>query len=209
MRILAVNTVGPTCEAGVWEDDSQLSHVQEDMRNGHDKRLPLLTKKAIEDANIEFSSIDRVAVVAGPGSFTGVRVGVAFARGLGVALNVPVVGINSLEAALPKGVSGKVLIALPARRREPDLSWWAQIFDGEQKFGEALEADRSQMQDLIADADHVFGEGLSPIENLSWGEASPLLSRVANRAFNTVELDRADPQYIRAPDAVPMKKIGD
>ncbi|MFC7292407.1 tRNA (adenosine(37)-N6)-threonylcarbamoyltransferase complex dimerization subunit type 1 TsaB [Hirschia litorea] len=207
MKILALSTVGNACEAGIWSDDEVLAHVCEPMAKGHDTRLPLCAKQALSQANMAFSDIDRIAVIAGPGSFTGVRVGVAFARGLGVALDVPVVGISSLEAALPKDMVGRVVVALPARRRAPDFSWWAQVFVDGQRAGEPIEADVATMQSLIGAADSVCGQGLEPVgEFLSTGVELGLQRAVEWALETEVEsLERADPQYVRAPDAVPMK----
>ncbi len=205
MRILAINTVGQACEAGIWEGDRCLSHVKEPMRNGHDTRLPLITKQAVLEAGLDFDKIQRIAAVAGPGSFTGVRVGVAFARGLGVALNVTVAGISSLEASLPDETQGRVLVALPARRREPDLSWWAQMFVDGERAGEPVEADITQMRGLVGEADHVFGDGLAVLKDVEYEEAFPKLSRAAKWAVSISNNERANPQYVREPDAVPMK----
>ena len=70
----------------------------------------------------DFSDLDRIAVTPGPGSFTGVRVGIAAARGLALALDIPAIGIGSLDAlALPvvrSGNAGTVVAALDAKRHE-------------------------------------------------------------------------------------------
>lgn len=207
MKILALSTVGNACEAGVWLDDEVVAHVCEPMSKGHDTRLPLCAKQAIAEANITFGEIDRIAVIAGPGSFTGVRVGVAFARGLGVALGVPVVGVSSLEAALPKATQGRVLVALPARRREPNLSWWAQVFQDGERTSDPIEADVEKIRELVEACDSVCGQGLELLEGVVYSAATPHLQRAVQWACTaeTANLKQADPQYVRAPDAVPMK----
>lgn len=207
MKILALSTVGNACEAGVWSDGEVVAHVCEPMAKGHDTRLPLCTKQALAEAKLSFDDIDRITVIAGPGSFTGVRVGVAFARGLGVALDVPVVGISSLEAALPQTTQGRVLVALPARRREPDLSWWAQVFQDGERTGDPIEADVANMRALAKVCDVVCGQGLDVLEDIVFSDAAPHLQRAVQWAIEAelVGLKRADPQYVRAPDAVPMK----
>lgn len=209
MRILALSTVGEACEVALCQGRNTLSEISEPMTKGHDTRLPIIVKKAMQDADAKYSSIDRIAVIAGPGSFTGVRVGVAFARGLGVSLNVPVIGITSLEASLPPESTGKTLVALPAKRRLPDLSWWAQGFQDGARIGPPVEANSEQMKRLITKSESVFGMGLEPLIGLEYGKVQPNLMHAVQLASlaDAEELGGSDPQYVREPDAVPMKPI--
>lgn len=77
------------------------------MRSGQAERIAPMAREAAQTAGISFSEIDRIAVTAGPGSFTGVRIGLAFARGLALALKRPCLGVSTLEAlALERGEAG-------------------------------------------------------------------------------------------------------
>src|ERR1700733_13508071 len=98
MRVLSVNTVGDACEGALMVDGHILAVRSEAMVQGHDARLAPLVGEVMNEAGLEFGELDRIAVIVGPGSFAGVRVGVAFARGLALALNVPAMGVTSLEA---------------------------------------------------------------------------------------------------------------
>jgi tRNA threonylcarbamoyladenosine biosynthesis protein TsaB len=77
------------------------------MARGQAERLAPMVQEAAQQARIELTSIDRVAVTTGPGSFTGVRVGLSFARALALALGKPCIGVSTLEAlALQQGAEG-------------------------------------------------------------------------------------------------------
>ena len=79
MLILGINTVADACEAALVRDGAVIAERAEPMNQGHDARLAPVVEQLMRDAGIPFGDLHRVAVVVGPGSFTGVRVGVAFA----------------------------------------------------------------------------------------------------------------------------------
>uniref|UniRef100_UPI000A02C701 tRNA (adenosine(37)-N6)-threonylcarbamoyltransferase complex dimerization subunit type 1 TsaB n=1 Tax=Henriciella aquimarina TaxID=545261 RepID=UPI000A02C701 len=128
MLTLGINTSGPACDVALVRDGEMVAHGFEALTRGQDARLPGLVRDVVADAGETLQSLDRIAVVTGPGSFTGVRVGVSFARGLALALKIPCVGITALEAALEEGQQGSAIVLLPAKRRPPEISWWAQRF---------------------------------------------------------------------------------
>lgn len=75
-----------------------LASRTEPMSRGHQERLAPLVADVMAEAGIAFSDLDRVGATIGPGSFTGLRVGLAFAKGLALSLDIPCVGIGTLEA---------------------------------------------------------------------------------------------------------------
>src|SRR5690606_2616572 len=98
MRILAIDTALGLCSAAVVQADRTLAVLSEPMRQGHQERLAPMVRDVVREAGLAFVDLERIAVTVGPGSFTGLRVGLSFAKGLGLALDRPVVGIESLEA---------------------------------------------------------------------------------------------------------------
>jgi tRNA threonylcarbamoyladenosine biosynthesis protein TsaB len=98
MRILAVDTALAACAVAVVDGERTLSRHVAPMERGHQEVLAPLVAQAMAEAGLGFDSLDRIAVTVGPGSFTGVRVGLAFAKGLALALDRPCIGIGTLEA---------------------------------------------------------------------------------------------------------------
>lgn len=126
MLILAINTSEAACDVALVRDGSVLVEKRETMTRGQDGRLPGLVEEALGEAGVTLADLTRIAIVTGPGSFTGIRIGVAFARGLALALNIPAIGLTSLEAGLPPEMIAPAKGALPAQKRPPDRTWWTQ-----------------------------------------------------------------------------------
>lgn len=163
-----------------------------------------MTAEIRAESGPSFDRTDRIAVTVGPGSFTGLRVGIAFAKGLGLARDRPVVGVESLHAiAASADRKGRGCAVIDARRGQV----YARVFDGADPLGppEAL-----TLEDLTARCDE-----------LAWiaGPGAPLLAEYFPDAVLDVRLGPdplavarlgaeadptahpADPIYLRAPDA--------
>ena len=100
MRILAIDTALEACSVAVFDTEggSRARSRSLPMARGHAEALMPLVATVMSDARAEFDELDRIAVTVGPGSFTGLRVGVAAARGIGLAADKPVVGLTTLAA---------------------------------------------------------------------------------------------------------------
>jgi tRNA threonylcarbamoyl adenosine modification protein YeaZ len=100
MRILALDTALPAVCACVLESGATEPLAMETltMERGHAEALLPLIERVMAQVEGGFASLDRIAVTVGPGSFTGIRVAVSAARGFGVALDIPVVGVSTLAA---------------------------------------------------------------------------------------------------------------
>lgn len=98
MIVLGLDTALSACSAAVTRDGEVLAALSEPMQRGHQERLALLVQAVMQAAGLPFAAVERVGVTVGPGSFTGLRVGLAFAKGLGLALDKPCVGVGVLEA---------------------------------------------------------------------------------------------------------------
>ena len=102
MLLLAIDTAGPDCGVALARlrggDAEILVSASERIGRGHAERLMPMIEAALDAAQVTFAELTRIAVTTGPGSFTGVRIGIAAARGLALALDIPAVGVGSLEA---------------------------------------------------------------------------------------------------------------
>ena len=123
MKILAVDTALGGCSVALLEGDRILAHMFEAMDRGHAERLAPMVQEAMKGT--DFSSLERLAVTTGPGTFTGQRVGLAFMRGLRLALRIPLTGITTLEAiaaaALQETGKTRAAVIHDARREEAYL----------------------------------------------------------------------------------------
>src|SRR5438445_5585471 len=121
MRVLAIDTALDACSAAVLDSERQTIMASETltMQRGHAEALMPLIARVMDGAAIEFKELDRIAVTTGPGSFTGLRVGISAARGLALAADKPALGLTTLSAfAAPlvrEGGSGAILSAIDAR----------------------------------------------------------------------------------------------
>jgi tRNA threonylcarbamoyladenosine biosynthesis protein TsaB len=98
MLILAFDCTMAACSVGLWRDGAMLASSRETMERGHAEALAPLVADCMARAGLGFPALTRVAVTVGPGSFTGVRVGLAMARGLALTLAIPAVGVTGGEA---------------------------------------------------------------------------------------------------------------
>src|ERR1700738_4731636 len=100
MLILAIDTALDACCAAVLDTDASKVIAQESlpMKRGHAETLMPLIARVMQASGAAFASLDRIAATTGPGSFTGLRVGLSAARGLALAANKPVVGVTTLTA---------------------------------------------------------------------------------------------------------------
>src|SRR5688500_18046277 len=100
MILLTIDTASTLCAACIYDSAAQkeLGRAVLDLGKGHAERLMDVAHDAMAQAGVDFPQLERIAVAVGPGSFTGVRVGVSAARGFAMALKIPAVGVTTLEA---------------------------------------------------------------------------------------------------------------
>lgn len=130
MVILGLDSSGAACSVAVVADDRLLARRLVPMARGHAEALMPMIEAALADAEIGFASLDRIAVTVGPGSFTGLRTGLAAAKGLALALDRPAVGVTSFEAvayAVSRDNPAAAPIAVALETKRADL--YFQLFD--------------------------------------------------------------------------------
>jgi len=118
MRILALDTATSACTVAVVDGESVLAELTLQVPRAHSTRLMPLVAQALKESGLDRRDLDAVAVGVGPGSFTGLRIGLATAKGLAFALDKPCVGVCTLKAmAYGTGAQeGLVVSLLDARR---------------------------------------------------------------------------------------------
>ncbi len=130
MRILAIESSGLVASTAVVEEDCVLGEYTLNYKKTHSQTLLPMINQLKEMLDLDLNSLDAIAVSKGPGSFTGLRIGSATAKGLGLALNLPIVPVPTLEAMACQlfGVSGLICPVMDARR--------AQVYTGIYRFSE-------------------------------------------------------------------------
>lgn len=207
MIILGLDTCLDACSAAVLEDGAVRAQASHPMARGHQEAIAPLVAEVMAQAGLAFSDLDRIGVTIGPGSFTGLRVGLAFAKGLGAALGRPVVGVGTLSAlAEPQG-PGLVFAAIDARRDQIYL----QAFAGGRPLmaPDALEAATAaaRVAELSGGREAVLiGSGAPLLADLMPG--ARLIEALACDPAAVARLAAAQahppaprPLYLRAPDA--------
>jgi len=121
MKVLAIDTALGACAAAVLDSRAGaiLASESESMTRGHAEALMPLVARVMDAARCEFAELDRIAVTVGPGSFTGLRVGIAAARGIALAANKPAIGLSTLSTLAAPHVAARsdhvILAAIDAR----------------------------------------------------------------------------------------------
>jgi len=139
MRILALDTATSACTVAVVEDDAPLAELTLQVPRAHSTRLMPLVAQAVAESGLAKTDLDALAVGVGPGSFTGLRIGLSTVKGLAFALGKPCVGVPTLKAlAYGTGAQlGLVVPMLDAKRGEvfaavyaagdSDPNTWAEL----------------------------------------------------------------------------------
>jgi tRNA threonylcarbamoyladenosine biosynthesis protein TsaB len=219
MRVLAIDTALAACSAAVLDTEQGGIVASESlpMVRGHAEALLPLLQRVMHDAGVSFPDIDRIAVTTGPGSFTGLRVGIAAARGIALAAEKPAVGLSTLSAYAAPHIANDdrfpVVAAIDARHGHVYLQVFAP---GARSFTaprlaslqEAVKAAAETPACIAGSAAQLVAAGLSALGAVSIAvDASPApdIGWVARMgAVVAPEQSPLKPQYLRAPDAQPQ-----
>jgi tRNA threonylcarbamoyladenosine biosynthesis protein TsaB len=220
MLILAIDTALDACAAAVLDTSAGKIIAQESqpMKRGHAEALMPLLARVMKASGVAFAAVDRIAATTGPGSFTGLRVGLSAARGIALAAGKPVVGVTTLTAYAAPIVSEDrghpVISAIDARHDHV----YYQVLGGDGSslvkpkvapIAEALEASRFGSPFLVGNAAQILADRWpadAPPPFQIDQQAAPDITWVAWMGA-AVDPERAParPYYLRAPDAKPPK----
>ncbi len=225
MNILALDTTTSACSVALMSDEAETSRSAM-MERGHAEALFPMVREVLNEASRGFADMDAVAVTIGPGAFTGLRIGLAAARGMALAAGIPCVGVTSLEAiAEAIGSSERagraLLVALDSKRG--DL--FAQVFDaGGPPLGPPVAVSYDGLLDVLPPRPLVVAGTAAPavVERLvhrGWdavragGTGCPHardVARVAARRWIAGEVTGKPPSplYLRPPDTGAPKPGG-
>ena len=213
--LLAIETSNQLCGACLFDRDTSgtIASKTIDIGKGHAELLMGVISDVLGQAHTDYAKLTSIAVCAGPGSFTGIRVGVSAAIGFSVALDVPVVGVTSLQALAFERVntSTEILCLIDAHRGDV----YAQLFSAD---GKPLDAPRQIALDDIAmmpslQTKLLCGSGFSMLQaahpelklQVTGGSNLPAVESIARASMNVAMCVAAKPLYLRRPDAKPQE----
>jgi tRNA threonylcarbamoyladenosine biosynthesis protein TsaB len=218
--LLALDAAGSACSAAAWRSGAVVAHRLEAMSRGQSERLMPMIEEVMDEAGLAYSALDAIAVTRGPGAFTGVRIGLAAARGLALAWDRPIIAVSTLEAVAAATADAErrdrtILVLLDAKRA--DL--YVQAFD----------PDLAPLSDPEALAPEMIVQGLPPGPLLLAGDgigqarraldalgrdllvsrapalcdAAQVAALAACRALPAADAPAPTALYLRAPDVTP------
>jgi tRNA threonylcarbamoyl adenosine modification protein YeaZ len=220
VRILAIDTALGACAACVMDAAEAEPLAQETlvMERGHAEALVPLLDRVVSKAEGGFHALDRVAVTVGPGSYTGLRVGIAAARAIGLAARVPVVGVTTLSALLAALVAddNRRVLAAAIDARHGQVYFQAIAPGGQSIVAPTLVKVRDAAR-LMGGAASLVGSGALAVAAETSGidvavhDARPFpdVTWVARLGL-VADPDQALPKplYLRGPDARPQDRAG-
>ncbi len=224
MKILAFTTATPRCSVVVVDGDQQLARGGYDDEMRHAERLFGVVDEVLAAAKIRRDDIEAIACDVGPGSFTGVRVGLASAKGMAMGLEIPLIGVCGLaamaDAARQMCPEGVIVPVTDGKRSELFFAAYdaqgAEVLSPRSLRAEQLRAALAEFgQDVV-----LCGDVLDTLDDLGQrrveaaGAAFPDARDIARLALRempvrgVVSLADVQPVYARAPDAIPQGAAG-
>ena len=211
-KILAIDAASVSCSAAVMVDDKITA--SQFINNGltHSQTLLCAVENVIKLSGIEIKELDKIALTVGPGSFTGIKIGVATVKGLAFANNIECVAVSSLEAAAYNGIfhKGTICAVMDARRNQ----FYNALFTSENGILKRLCPDRRiEKSELIKELDEntlIVGDGTKLLEDRNFVFSPPseryimaknILSLVQSGGSVSVNHENLVPVYLRAPQA--------
>lgn len=155
MKILAFDTAAGACSAALWDGASIAAHRHEAMDRGHAEALMPMIEAVLAESGAAYGELGAVAVTVGPGSFTGMRVGLAAARGIALARALPLLGLTTLESiafaiadSADVSVEDRILAAVETRRADVFVQFFKP---GKDRMAEAVSAPEAVAPEAVGD----------------------------------------------------------
>jgi len=200
--VLGLDTTGTHCTAALVSNTDLLRHKSENIGRGHAERLAVMVQEILAEEHLAARDVTRLAVCTGPGSFTGLRVAIAFARAFALPNKLPVIGLSALHilaAQADPHKEKKVVSIIDARRG--DVVWGVYDCGEEIKPPVTQPLETAQAEISKLEYDHLVGDGAELM-----GRASSV-SVVSGPALGWISRDvdpdayPPTPLYARGPDA--------
>ncbi len=194
MRSLAIDSSSDLLSVALAEDNKIVVSESVLMQRGQGEALIPLIRKLCESVSWDVASLNQVIVAVGPGSFTGVRIALAAARGIGLSLNIPVYGLTNFSTLIPTDVSYPICVALDTKRGD----FYTQIFETATQTTEPCVLSMGDVQSLsmpvITDKPALFDDTVT------------IIKAVENPAENMIQIADAHPETLLPPEPVYLRE---
>ncbi|MBK20575.1 MAG: tRNA (adenosine(37)-N6)-threonylcarbamoyltransferase complex dimerization subunit type 1 TsaB [Rhodospirillaceae bacterium] len=223
MKVLGIDTALGACSVAIW-DGVVIASDHKIMARGHVEKLIPMAEAVIAQSPVEFDDLDLISVSIGPGSFTGIRAGLAAAKGFGLGLNIPVHGVTTLEAVAYAACKARssaaplpIVVALETKRSDfyvqrfdqsglainrPAIGLTEEIVSELRKEEVCLCGDGAPR--VLASFDELQSSLIENLEQVQQPSAGDIAEIAANRYDNPIS---AEPLYIHPPAAkLPQSK---
>lgn len=211
MLILAIDTALAATQVCVLDADRIRAASARPMQTGHAEALIPMVEAALAEAGRHFRDIDRIAVTRGPGTFAGIRIGLSAARAFALALSIPAIGIDTLDALAAEAGPGDtpLLAVIDARRDEVYARSFAP--DGTPRDAPrattlaalAIEMSRGPLR-AIGSAASAFARLRDDVEVVADSAVPSIITIARLGAIAPVPTAAPTPLYLRPPDAKPQ-----
>lgn len=209
MKILYIDTSSSYLYAGIVNDDELLIEVKEEYSQKlSEYALPKIASM-FEKTNIKPGDIQKIIVVNGPGSFTGIRIGLTIAKVYAWSLNIPITTITSLEAMACVSVDNQVKVPIIDARRG---YYYVAIYDGEKIIQEPIYMHYEKLQEILnAQKDYVFITNDDLILNGEKCTYSPDILNIVKKFADKEEQNPhyVNPEYLKLTEAEESKQKND
>jgi tRNA threonylcarbamoyladenosine biosynthesis protein TsaB len=216
VQILLLETSGSTCSACISKDEAIIAQRAIEVPNAHSKELAPMVQELLQETNLAVADIDAIAISAGPGSYTGLRIGASLAKGMCYSDRIPLIAISTLatwaSASLKRhSQASKIIALIDARRMDAYQGVFNPQFESmsEEKF---ITINKESIADLNVDESSVIcgtatdkfetefglGKGIkSSISNVYAWDMLPLALKQFN-ASQFEDLVNFEPNYIKS-----------
>lgn len=198
MRILGIESSSLVASVAIVEDGVTMAEYTANFKKTHSQTLLPMIDEMVKLLGIELSTVDAIAVSGGPGSFTGLRIGSATAKGLGLALNKPLIHVPTLDATAYNlyGASGLICPIMDARRN--------QVYTGIYRFSKEFEVIREQDAMDVGELIRILNEMGEPVIFL--GDGVPVYKKQIEDSM-TMEVSFA-PAHVNRQRAAAVAALG-
>lgn len=203
MISLFIDTSMANVSISIIKDNKILSIIQEDIPNEHSKYATSYVKKVIDDAGIDANDVDNILVVNGPGSFTGVRIGVTIAKTYGYLIDKGIIPVSSLKSlAISSNHDGVVMSVISANRS----SYYVGIYDN--NYNEIIDEEfvsRDKLLELINLYNpYIVSNDFNVVSVYRFNKVNLDVLKIVNyyKDKNKVNYHALVPNYLKLPQAM-------